>query len=209
MLWRNLAATTLVVIYSLSAHAAGSCKKIFASPNSNKSITSRRSPDLAVDELRETIEKNGVALKDLRLAVQEGEGAVVELFYRRQIIGNGQLQYFENTNHFGRIYIDIIHVDDAYRGKGLGSLMYLALAKQAHLQGVILESSHDLTSDSTSIWNRFAKAGLATKVDNQFFEMDERIFTSQQFQAKLDDLLSALRLRPSEVIAGTELQMLK
>lgn len=205
---RNWASASLTATLSLFASLALAAPVRESTSARSCELTFTRSLATPIDSRSffDALASNGIAKEGLRMTLERGEGAQVTLYYRGESIGSGQLQYNENANHAGRIYIDSIRVNDDFTGKGLGLLLYMGLAKQAYLEGKILESSHDLNTDSTSVWQRLVKSGVAKKVDSQFFEMRMDVLESLEFQFELDTILSEFKLRPGETVFGHRIQ---
>jgi hypothetical protein len=86
----------------------------------------------------------------------------VGVFYDRRLAGHMDLG--EDTMRDGRVvaYPEWVSVEGGFRGKGVGSLLYLATAKWVHRStGCLMQKSFDTSSDADGVWRRFAEKGFA------------------------------------------------
>ncbi len=188
-------------LFCQSAYSAGprSCNQIFGT-----SSPAARSPfSLNQIKILEKIKKSGIEMQDLRIVSSTGDMADVNLLYKSKNIGFGSLDAVENQQHLGRIHISFISVQDSYSGKGLGLLMYLALAKAAYMNGYILESSYDLNLNSERLWDHFVTTGLAKKMNPGRYEFKFEVLSSVEFQTAVDHILSHFNLKPGERLLST------
>ncbi|MGE0762825.1 MAG: hypothetical protein AB7N80_06065 [Bdellovibrionales bacterium] len=151
------------------------------------------------------IKSAGIETENLRLVVKYGDMASVELLYNNLNIGYGELVDLENQNNPGRIYIPFngISLVDDYQGKGLGTLIYLALAKAAYVNGQIFESSYDINSSARGVWRRFVRQGLAIDLGRDQYEFKFEVLQDSKFQQGVDELLELFKLRPNEYVHPT------
>jgi GNAT superfamily N-acetyltransferase len=86
----------------------------------------------------------------------------VGVFYNRRLAGYMDLG--EDTMRDGKVvaYPEWVSVESPFRGKGVGSLLYLATAKWVHRStGCLMQKSFDTTSHADAVWRRFADKGFA------------------------------------------------
>lgn len=108
--------------------------------------------------------------------------AFVTLFYNRQVVGHGFAERLERSEQW---QVTSTMVDSDFQRKGLGTLIYLSLARYiADRFGGEL-TSKDHSPDARAVWERFAKVGIANKADasdgNPVFTMNlEKLRTATQ-----------------------------
>lgn len=189
-------------IHSWSAPAL-KCQKLF---EPNTKIIQLNKNLLNTKRILKKLKTSGIDADQVRIVLSYGYMATVNLTYKGRNIGHGELVDISNQDSPGKIYIQLISLQNGFEGKGLGILMYLALAKAAYTNGQILGSSYDLTTESAGLWKSLVKSGLAAKTESRGsseYEFKFDVLQSMSFQAEVDRLLNYFKLRPGEQLQST------
>lgn len=149
-------------------------------------------PSPAVSKLISTIQATGIDLDRLILKVKSGNRASAELFYDGESIGSAQLQDNRNGVRPGSIYVREIQIHFSYSKRGLGTLLYLVLAREAQKMGLRLESSWDPTPDDKATWNGMVRRGWAKKLDSLFSEIDTVFLDNPATTSSIDTIVRTL-----------------
>jgi len=139
-----------------------------------------------LDSIEERLSAEGIAVSDLTLSIRHGNRARVTISHGETQIAYGFLRPPEQSVHVGRVSIENILVNFNYVSRGIGTLTYLLLAREAHRQGHLLESSWDLSDEALGVWSGLVKRGWAKKIDYLFSEFDPDFIASPETLAALD-----------------------
>lgn len=179
------------------------CQKLF---EPNTKIFGPNKNVLNTQRIFKKLEASGIDADQVRIILTFGDMATVNLTYKGRNIGHGELVDISNQDSPGKIYIQLVSLQHSFEGRGLGILMYLALAKAAYMNGQILGSSYDLTTESAGLWKSLVKSGLATKTESRGsseYEFKFDVLQSMSFQAEVDRILNYFKLRLGEQLQST------
>jgi hypothetical protein len=86
----------------------------------------------------------------------------VGIFYNRRLAGYMELGEDTLRDNKHVAYPEWVSVQGGFKGKGVGSLLYLATAKWVHKStGCLMQKSFDTTGDANGVWQRFVDKGFA------------------------------------------------
>ena len=147
----------------------------------------------SVAKLLTDIQSNGIDVSHLTLRITSGNRASAELLFKGEVIGSGELQDRRRGVHPGAIYVREIQVTYSYSARGLGTLLYLVLAREAQKMSLQLESSWDPTPNDKATWSGMVRRGWARQVDSLFSEMDPRFMEDATTKSSIDLITQNLR----------------
>lgn len=152
----------------------------------------------------ERLQEKQINPADLRIVSRAQGGGGVFVFYQGKQVGQALLELPERGVHAGKIFAKSVRLAYSLEGRGIGTLMYLALARQAQQNGFILESHYDRNESGTQMWERLTARGLAKQVDHLFFEFRREVLWDPEFQKQVDQLLRQFTAQPGESFRGQE-----
>lgn len=185
---------------SVKAEQPLRCSQIFY--NSGELVVGAKF-DIHPENILQKLIRSGLKISELRLVLSFGEAAEVNIFYKKENIGGGTLEYYENEIVPGKIFINYIELKEEFVGRGIGILAYLALSKAAYLEGRILQSSYDLSSESTAVWEKLTRSGIAQKIEGEGYEFRLTTLRALEFQSSVDYLLDHFKLKKNESVSNS------
>lgn len=176
-----------VFIYAPQAPASSAqCEVLF------KTIAVKTISPLEAEVLNH-FRARGLNPEQIRVRVIQIPRPRVLFTYAGTPIASAELQKFPNGIHEGHIYVNDIRVNLERSRQGVGTLVYLILAREAHKAGYVLESGWDPTRDARAVWQSFVSKGWAYNVDHFFVRFKTDFLEDPSTQASIDGLVERFR----------------
>lgn len=135
------------------------------------------------------LKERGLKIEEIQIRVMPQPRPNVLISYGGTPVGSGELQKFANGIHEGHIYVQDIRINLDQARRGLGTLMFLVLAREAQKAGYILESGWDPTRDSRALWQSLVSRGWAYNVDHFFARFHRSFLEDPATQDSIDRLV--------------------
>ncbi|CAN5590213.1 hypothetical protein BH10BDE1_BH10BDE1_34790 [soil metagenome] len=182
-----LAFTVFALAPQTQASSLNQCEALFRSVKNVGAKTELRSH---LESIEARLISQGLSLNGFNLKIRHGDRARISITMGETQIAFGFLRPQAQGVHVGRVSIEMIRVNSEYAQRGIGTIAYLLLAREAVRQGYLLESSWDLTDESRSAWKSFVKRGWAKKIDYLFNEFDTEFINAPDTIGAIDEVAS-------------------